>query len=149
MTERTRSQIQAAEISFFRWVAEYFLRDRVTSSVTWEELGVEPMPLRIEVCQMGMCFSSSEEAPEELLGHAGETVPLGWSGSTSESSQKELKEVSEVREVWTTLLKLLPPGPSPGYAHIKPKYISLVGFICKQKEKKISSHSTYACFHFC
>ncbi|TWW63115.1 hypothetical protein D4764_03G0001230 [Takifugu flavidus] len=52
MTERTRSQGQAAEISFFCRVAGLFLRDRVRSSAIWEELGVEPLLLRVERSQM-------------------------------------------------------------------------------------------------
>ncbi len=40
MTERTRSQIQAAKISFLRRVAGCSLRDRVRSSITREELRV-------------------------------------------------------------------------------------------------------------
>ncbi|KAK3516473.1 hypothetical protein QTP70_016707, partial [Hemibagrus guttatus] len=45
MTERVRSRIQAAEMSFLRRVAGCSLRDRVRSSVTREELGVEaPAP---------------------------------------------------------------------------------------------------------
>ena len=48
MTERIRSRIQAAEMSFLRRVVGRSLRDRVRSSVTWEELGVEPLLLHIE-----------------------------------------------------------------------------------------------------
>ncbi|KAJ0016146.1 hypothetical protein NQD34_014436 [Periophthalmus magnuspinnatus] len=43
MTERTRSRIQAAEMGFLRRVAGCTLRDRVRSSVTREELRVEPL----------------------------------------------------------------------------------------------------------
>ncbi|KAI3353178.1 hypothetical protein L3Q82_019730 [Scortum barcoo] len=52
MTERTRSRIQAAEMSFLRRVAGRSLRDRVRSSVIREELGVEPLLLRIERSQL-------------------------------------------------------------------------------------------------
>ncbi|KAI3371037.1 hypothetical protein L3Q82_023518 [Scortum barcoo] len=55
MTERTRSRIQAAEMSFLRRVAGRSLRDRVRSSVTREELGgrpVEPLLLHIERSQL-------------------------------------------------------------------------------------------------
>ncbi|KAK3541007.1 hypothetical protein QTP86_010128 [Hemibagrus guttatus] len=52
MTERVRSRIQAAEMSFLRRVAGRSLRDRVRSSVTWEELGVEPLLLQIERGQL-------------------------------------------------------------------------------------------------
>uniref|UniRef100_A0A3P9I175 Reverse transcriptase domain-containing protein n=1 Tax=Oryzias latipes TaxID=8090 RepID=A0A3P9I175_ORYLA len=47
MTERTRSRIQAAEMSFLRRVAGRSLRDRVRSSATRGELGVEPLLLHI------------------------------------------------------------------------------------------------------
>ncbi|KAK3561572.1 hypothetical protein QTP86_010655 [Hemibagrus guttatus] len=52
MTERVRSRIQAAEMSFLRRVAGRSLRDRVRSSVTREELGVEPLLLHIERGQL-------------------------------------------------------------------------------------------------
>ncbi|KAK0133440.1 LINE-1 reverse transcriptase [Merluccius polli] len=52
MTERTRSRVQAAEISFLRRVAGLSLRDRVRSSVIREELGVDPLLLRVERSQM-------------------------------------------------------------------------------------------------
>ncbi|KAK3515715.1 hypothetical protein QTP70_029929 [Hemibagrus guttatus] len=52
MTERVRSQIQPAEMSFLRRVAGRSLRDRVRSSVTREELGVEPLLLHIERGQL-------------------------------------------------------------------------------------------------
>ncbi|KAK3568661.1 hypothetical protein QTP86_011459 [Hemibagrus guttatus] len=52
MTERVRSRIQAAEMSFLCRVAGRSLRDRVRSSVTWEELGVEPLLLHIERGQL-------------------------------------------------------------------------------------------------
>ncbi|TWW69645.1 hypothetical protein D4764_18G0004510 [Takifugu flavidus] len=47
MTERTRSRVQAAEMSFLRRVAGLSLRDRVRSSAIREELGVEPLLLRV------------------------------------------------------------------------------------------------------
>ncbi|KAK3560105.1 hypothetical protein QTP86_033893, partial [Hemibagrus guttatus] len=52
MTERVRSRIQAPEMSFLRRVAGRSLRDRVRSSVTREELGVEPLLLHIERGQL-------------------------------------------------------------------------------------------------
>ena len=45
MIERTRLQIQAAEMSFLRRVAGTSLRDRVRSSVIRGGLGVEPLLL--------------------------------------------------------------------------------------------------------
>ncbi|KAI3371631.1 hypothetical protein L3Q82_024197, partial [Scortum barcoo] len=53
MTERTRSWIQVAEMSFLRRVAGLgSLRDWVRNSVTREELGVEPLLLYIERSQL-------------------------------------------------------------------------------------------------
>ena len=52
MTERTRSRIQAAKISFLCRVAGLSLRDRVRSSDIRGELGVEPLLLRVERSQL-------------------------------------------------------------------------------------------------
>ena len=52
VTERTRSRIQAAEMSFLRRVAGLSLRDRVRSSAIQEELGVELLLLRVEKSQL-------------------------------------------------------------------------------------------------
>ncbi|KAK3528727.1 hypothetical protein QTP70_010164 [Hemibagrus guttatus] len=52
MTERIRSWIQVAEMSFLCRVAGRSLRDRVRSSVTREELGAEPLLLHIERGQL-------------------------------------------------------------------------------------------------
>ena len=52
MTERTRSRIQAAEMSFLRRVAGVSLRDRVRSSVIRERLGVESLLLCVERSQL-------------------------------------------------------------------------------------------------
>ncbi|KAJ0019143.1 hypothetical protein NQD34_006712 [Periophthalmus magnuspinnatus] len=52
MTERTRSQIQAAEMGFLCRVAGCTLRDRVRSSVTQEECGVETLLLHVKSNQL-------------------------------------------------------------------------------------------------
>ncbi|KAK3510626.1 hypothetical protein QTP70_011883 [Hemibagrus guttatus] len=62
MTERVRSRIQVAEISFLRRVAGHSLRDRVRSSVTWEELGVEPVLLHIEKGAVEVARASVSDA---------------------------------------------------------------------------------------
>ncbi|KAK3529893.1 hypothetical protein QTP86_007211 [Hemibagrus guttatus] len=62
MTERVRSRIQAAEISFLRRVAGHSLRDRVRSSVTWEELRVEPVLLHIEKGAVEVARASVSDA---------------------------------------------------------------------------------------
>ena len=43
MTERTRSWVQAAKMSFFLMVARLFLKDRVRSFAIRDELGIEPL----------------------------------------------------------------------------------------------------------
>ncbi|KAK3556663.1 hypothetical protein QTP70_011925 [Hemibagrus guttatus] len=62
MTERVRSRIQAAEMSFLRRVAGRSLRDRVRSSVTREEGGVEPLLLHIEREQVEVAWASVLDA---------------------------------------------------------------------------------------
>ncbi|XP_061537112.1 uncharacterized protein LOC133404806 [Phycodurus eques] len=52
VTQRTRSRIPAAEMSFLRRVSGLSLRDPVRSSVIREDLRVEPLLLRIERSQM-------------------------------------------------------------------------------------------------
>merc|ERR1712208_854 len=72
MTERIRSRIQAAEMSFLRRVAGVSLRDRVRSSVTRERLGVEPLLLRLERSQLRwfghLVRMPPERLPREVLG---------------------------------------------------------------------------------
>ena len=48
MTERTRSQIQAAEMGFLRNVVSISLRDKVRSSVICESLSVELILFLVE-----------------------------------------------------------------------------------------------------
>ncbi|KAK3565485.1 hypothetical protein QTP86_010744 [Hemibagrus guttatus] len=71
MTESVRSRIQAAEMSFLRRVAGCSLRDRVRSSVTREEFGVEPLLFHIERGQLrwlGHLFRMpSGRLPEEVF----------------------------------------------------------------------------------
>ena len=86
VTERTRSRVQAAEMSFLRRLAGLSLRDRVRSSVIRRELGVDPLLLCVERSQMrrlGHLIRMPPGRPpvgdpEEDPGHAGETMSLGW-----------------------------------------------------------------------
>ena len=50
VTKRTRLRVQEAEMSFLRRVAGLSLRDRVRSSLIWEEFGVESLLFRTERC---------------------------------------------------------------------------------------------------
>ncbi|KAA0706920.1 hypothetical protein E1301_Tti002240 [Triplophysa tibetana] len=119
MTERTRSRIQAAEMSFLCRVAGRSLRDRVRSSVTWEELRVEPLLLHIERGQLRWLGHLFRMPPGRLPGKVFRACPTGrrprgrprtrWRDYVS-----QLEEVSREREVWASLLRLLPPRPGPG-----------------------------------
>ncbi|KAI3359361.1 hypothetical protein L3Q82_002861 [Scortum barcoo] len=131
MTERTRSRIQAAEMSFLRRVAGRSLRDRVRSSVTREELGVEPLLLRIERSQLRWLGHLFRMPPGRLPREVFQACPTGrrprgrprtrWRNYVSRLAwerlgvpPEELEEVSGVREVWASLLRLLlPPTHDP------------------------------------
>ncbi len=77
MTERTRSRIQAAEMSFLRRVAGRSLRDRVRSSVTREELRVEPLLLHIERGQLRWLGHLFRMPPGRLPGKVFRARPTG------------------------------------------------------------------------
>ncbi|KAI3353065.1 hypothetical protein L3Q82_019630 [Scortum barcoo] len=139
MTERTRSRIQAAEMSFLRRVAGRSLRDRVRSSVTREELGVEPLLLHhcIERSQLRWLGHLFRMPPGRLPREVFQACPTGrrprgrprtrWRNYVSRLAglgnasgpPEELEEVSGVREVWASLLRLLPPRPGPGPRRMK------------------------------
>ncbi|KAK3546351.1 hypothetical protein QTP70_025761, partial [Hemibagrus guttatus] len=72
MTERVRSRIQAAER-----VAGCSHRDRVRSSVTWEELGVEPLLLHIERGQLRWLGHLFRMPPGRLPGEVFRACPTG------------------------------------------------------------------------
>ncbi|KAK3546788.1 hypothetical protein QTP86_001940 [Hemibagrus guttatus] len=77
MTERVRSWIQAAEMSFLRRVAGHSLRDRVRSSVTWEGLGVEPLLLHIKRGQLRWLGHLFRMPLGRLPGEAFRACPTG------------------------------------------------------------------------
>ncbi|KAK3506093.1 hypothetical protein QTP70_018234, partial [Hemibagrus guttatus] len=131
MTKRVRSRIQAAKMSFLRRVAGRFLRDRVRSSVTREELGVEPLFLHIERGLLRWLGHLFQMPPRCLPGEVFRACPTGkrprgrprthWRDHVSrlvwESlgvPPEELEEVPGEREVWASLLRLLPPRPGSG-----------------------------------
>ncbi|TWW74351.1 hypothetical protein D4764_14G0003520 [Takifugu flavidus] len=126
MTERTRSRVQAAEMSFLRRVAGLSLRDRVRSSAIREELGVESLLLRVERSQMGWLGHLVRMPPGRLPGEVFRACPSGkrppgrprtrWRDYVSRLAWErlgippdELEEVAGEREVWDSLLRLLPP----------------------------------------
>ncbi|KAK0137435.1 putative uncharacterized transposon-derived protein F52C9.6 [Merluccius polli] len=131
VTERTRSRVQAAEMSFLRRVAGLSLRDRVRSSVIREELGVDPLLLRVERSQMRWLGHLVRMPPGRLPGEVFRARPTGrrpwgkprtrWRDYVSRLAwerlgipQEELDEVAGEREVWVSMLGLLPPRPDPG-----------------------------------
>ncbi|KAK3538079.1 hypothetical protein QTP70_028636 [Hemibagrus guttatus] len=77
MTERVRSRIQAAEMRFLCRVVGRSLRDRVRSSVTREELGVEPLLLHIERGQLRWLGHLFWMPPERLPGEVFRACPTG------------------------------------------------------------------------
>ncbi|XP_016305013.1 uncharacterized protein LOC107660256 [Sinocyclocheilus anshuiensis] len=130
MPERMRSRIQAAEMSFLRRVAGRTLRDRVRSSVTREELGVEPLLFRIEE-PVEVAWDAFRMPPGRLPGEVFRACPTGrrprgrprtrWRDYVSQLAwerlgvaPEELDEVCGEREVWGNLLRQLPPRPSFG-----------------------------------
>ena len=127
VTERSRSWVQAAEMSR---VAGLSLRDRVRSSVIREELGVDPLLLRVERSQMRWLGHLVRMPPAPLPGEVFRARPTGrrprgrprtcWRDYVSRLvwerlgiPQEELDEVAGEREVWASLLRLLPPQPNP------------------------------------
>ncbi|XP_061625696.1 probable ATP-dependent RNA helicase DDX17 isoform X2 [Phyllopteryx taeniolatus] len=126
VTERTRSRIQAAEMSFLRRVSGLSLRDRVRSSVIREDLRVEPLLLHIERTQMRWLGHLIRISPGRLPGEVFRARPsrprgrpmtrwrdyilrLAW--ERLGIPPEELDVVAGEREVWASLLKLLPPRP--------------------------------------
>ncbi|KAK3571064.1 hypothetical protein QTP86_001311 [Hemibagrus guttatus] len=115
MTERVRSRIQAAEMSFLRRVAGCSLRDRERRSVTQEELGVEPLLLHIKRGQLrwlrhlfrmppgrlpGEAPGKTQDTLERLCLSAGLGMPRGPSGraggsQTPNSTMAKTKELSK------------------------------------------------------
>ncbi|XP_068603712.1 PVR cell adhesion molecule related 2 like [Brachionichthys hirsutus] len=77
MAERTRSRIQAVRMSFLRRVAGRTLRDRMRSSVTREELGVEPLRLHIERSQLSWLGQLFRMPPGRLPGEVFLAFPTG------------------------------------------------------------------------
>ncbi|KAK3557454.1 hypothetical protein QTP70_027739, partial [Hemibagrus guttatus] len=77
MTERVRSRIQAAKMSFLRRVAGRSLRDRVRSSVIQEELGVELLLLHIERGQLRWLGHLFRMPPGRLPGEVFRACPTG------------------------------------------------------------------------
>ncbi|TWW57747.1 R2DM Retrovirus-related Pol polyprotein from type II retrotransposable element [Takifugu flavidus] len=131
MTERTRSRVQAAEMSFLRRVAGLSLRDRVRSSAIREELGVESLLLRVERSQMGWLGHLVRMPPGRLPGEVFRACPSGkrppgrprtrWRDYVSRLAwgerlgipPDELEEVAGEREVWDSSLGCCPRDPTP------------------------------------
>ena len=131
LSERTRSRIQAAEMSFLRRVAGLSLRDRVRSSAIREELGVEPLLLHVERSQLRWLGHLYRMPPGRLPREVFRACPTGgrppgrprdrWRDLVSKMARQrlgiplnELEEVCGDREVWASLVRMLLPRPGPG-----------------------------------
>ncbi|KAJ8012499.1 hypothetical protein DPEC_G00043460 [Dallia pectoralis] len=118
-------------MGFLRKVAGLSLRDRVRSSVIREELGVEPLLLRIERSQLRWFGHLVRMPPGRLPREVLQARPAGrrprgrprtrWRDYISTLAweclgipQSELANVAREREAWGPLLELLPPRPDPG-----------------------------------
>ncbi|TWW73533.1 hypothetical protein D4764_15G0009270 [Takifugu flavidus] len=118
-------------MSFLRRVAGLNLRDRVRSSDTREELGVEPLFLRIERSQLGLLGHLARMPSGCLPLEVFRTCPTGrrphgrprtrWTDYISCLAwerlgvpPEELMEVAGERAVWASLLKILPLQPGSG-----------------------------------
>ncbi|TWW57297.1 hypothetical protein D4764_07G0000160 [Takifugu flavidus] len=118
-------------MSFLRRGAGLSLRDMVRSSAIREELGVEPLLLRVERSQMRWLGHLVRMPPGRIPGEVFGACPSGrrppgrprtrWRDYVSQLVWErlgippdELEEVAGEREVWASLLRLLPPRPDPG-----------------------------------
>ena len=126
MTERIRSQVQAAEMRFLRKIEGLTLLHKVRNSKIRESLNVEPLLLRIERSQLRW-FGHVSRMPQErfpkqaLLAKPNGKRPtgrprmrwqdyiakLGWNRLGIPANK--LEEVTMNRDVWRLLLGLLPP----------------------------------------
>ncbi len=118
MTERTRSRIQAAEMSFLRRVAGRSLRDRVRSSVTREELRVEPLLLHIERGQLRWLGHLFRMPPGRLPGKVFRVRPTGtmspgWPGNASVSPRKSWRKCLGRGKSGHLCLDCCPRDPAP------------------------------------
>uniref|UniRef100_A0A8C9WAJ3 Reverse transcriptase domain-containing protein n=1 Tax=Scleropages formosus TaxID=113540 RepID=A0A8C9WAJ3_SCLFO len=117
MTERMRSRIQAAEMSFLRRVAGRTLRDRVRSSVTREELGVEPLLLRrcLLDASLGRC-SGLVPLGGGLgadPGHVGKTTSPGWPGNALGFPQRNWRRCAGRGKSGVLCSDCCPRDPAP------------------------------------
>ena len=128
MTERVRSQVQAAEMKFLRRVHGVTLLDQVRSSTIRKSLDIEPLLLRIERSQLRW-FGHVSRMPQErlpkqtLLAICDGKRPVGrprtrWQTYIEDLGwnrlglhPEEMKDVVGDREVWRLNLELLPPQP--------------------------------------
>jgi len=121
---------QAAKMIFLCRVAVLSLRDRVRSSDSRRELGVEPLLLRIERSQLRWFGHLIRMSPGRLPLEVFQTRPTGrrpqgrprtrWRDYISRIAcerlgipQNALGNVAGERGVWVNLLGLLPPRPDP------------------------------------
>lgn len=109
-TENTRSWIQAAGMRFLWRVAALRLRDRVSSSDIWWELGVEPLLFGFEKEQVEVVRGYDQDGSGSGL--AGAITYPAWPESTPGFCRRSWKSVTGENEAWYTLVSLLPSRPN-------------------------------------
>ncbi len=130
VTERMRSQMQGAEMSFLHRVSGLCFRDKVRSSDTWRELGVEPLLLRVKRSQLRWfrqvirilleAFLWRFSGHVQLVGdprldpkHAGGITYLIRAGTASGSPQRSCKILQGRVTSGTACLACCPRDPAP------------------------------------
>ena len=128
MTERSRSRVQAAEMSFLRAVVGVSRLDRVRNSAVREELQIEPLLLWLERSQLRyyghvMRMSDDRLARRTLLAQPSQRRPRGrprkrWKDyildlcrSRLNITGEELDAAVACRYGWRDILRDLPPRP--------------------------------------
>ncbi|TWW66919.1 hypothetical protein D4764_20G0009510 [Takifugu flavidus] len=105
MTERTRSRIQAAEMSFLRGVAGLSLRDRLGWLGHLARMPSGRLPLEV----FRTCSTGRQPRGRPRTRWRDYISRLAW--EQLGVPPEELMEVAGERAVWASLLKLLPPRP--------------------------------------
>ena len=126
--EKVRSQVQAAEMVFFRRISGLTLLDKVKSADIRESLNIESLLLRLERSQLRWCGHVTRMSKERTAKILLCSIPIGrrprgrprtrWrdyaeylSWSRLGIPAEHLSFVAEDRDAWRLQLELLPPRP--------------------------------------
>ena len=126
--EKVRSQVQAAEMVFFRKISGLTLLDKVKSADIRESPNIESLLLRLERSQLRWCGHVTRMSQERTAKILLCSIPTGrrprgrprtrWrdyaeylSWSRLGIPAEHLSFVAEDRDAWRLQLELLPPRP--------------------------------------